>query len=357
MCFTCQFPVLKTQSVQKVDTRLEKMSTRHLSLSARVTVANGLILSSLWYILTLWSGDLEFFNKIQKKIADFVWAGRPRVDRGTITQSKAHGGLGLISIVEQYRALAGGIMVWTLGPDLQHPLRRILREHLMDLSVRKWGTPDLTWVVTPGGSSESKGSPAWRNVCKAWGSLKPLLRKVEPKNIEEWRLLPLWRPHCQHITDVKVKCISQAQQRLRESGLSLLGDILHPAGQCKEWEELNMQIGDANGRRAYQALIDNIRPVPQFDPVPGPHKVFFAEPTAATNGRIWQFEVHQQDISSSWPRIREFNLPICTYLSVAGAIQKTSRSIVPALTPLHRVLIRAPRGQENQRWLFGVCSP
>lgn len=73
----------------------------------------------------------------------FVWAGRPRVDRNTLSQSKARGGLGLRSVLEQYRAMTGNLMVWILGSGA-HPLRSILQAHIQDLSCRRWGVSDLS---------------------------------------------------------------------------------------------------------------------------------------------------------------------------------------------------------------------
>lgn len=55
---------------------LAKLKLHHLSLAGRVTVANGLILSSIWYFITLWAGELNFSTKLQGLIEEFVWAGR-----------------------------------------------------------------------------------------------------------------------------------------------------------------------------------------------------------------------------------------------------------------------------------------
>lgn len=118
-----------------------------------------------------------------------------------------------------------------------------------------------------------------------------------------------------------------------------------------------MQIDDANGRRAYQALIDNIQGELNFEMVPGPHKVHFAEPSAAVLGRVWLFDVNQQDVTSSWPQVRNANLPVSTYLSVAGAIHKAPRSNPPVGTPLQRILLRVPQGPKHRLWHFGACSP
>lgn len=52
----------------KIESRLANVQGKHMSLAARITVASGLILSSLWYVITLWPGDIGFFNVIQKKL-------------------------------------------------------------------------------------------------------------------------------------------------------------------------------------------------------------------------------------------------------------------------------------------------
>lgn len=116
--------LMENQALSKVDACIAKMSDKHLSLAARVIVANGLILSSLWYLITLWAGDLAFFTRLQNKIEAFVWAGRRRVDMNTIAQCKLGGGLGLLTILDQYKAIARGIMILTLGPGHRPPAKK-----------------------------------------------------------------------------------------------------------------------------------------------------------------------------------------------------------------------------------------
>lgn len=185
---------MENQVHTRITNRICKLKKHQLSLAGRITAANSLILSTIWYVLTLWARDLSFLKKLQTLVEAFVWAGRSRVCQATATQYKSRGGLGLIMITEQYRAIAGNLFMWVLGQET-HPLRHILSSHLWDLSQRKWGVADFTWVVSKGGGKKSLGSPVWRNICLAWSSLKSLLTEATPRNAEEWGLLPVWCPH------------------------------------------------------------------------------------------------------------------------------------------------------------------
>lgn len=71
--------------LNKVTTRIQKFWGKHLSLAACIVVANSLVLSTLWYLLTLWAGDMVFLASIQKLINHFVWNGKSRVDNHTVT--------------------------------------------------------------------------------------------------------------------------------------------------------------------------------------------------------------------------------------------------------------------------------
>lgn len=71
-------------------------------------------------------------------------------------------------ISEQYRALAGNLVVWALGPG-NHPLQIILcshlPHHLRELSREKWGYSDFTWVVSRGGGKKPGGSLGKTSAC------------------------------------------------------------------------------------------------------------------------------------------------------------------------------------------------
>lgn len=190
-------------------------------LHGRVLVANSLVLSIVWYILTMWAGNEEFFAKLPRLVEAYVWAGRSRVSRDTISQSKSKGGL--ILIIELYTAIAGNIMLWALGSD-GHPLRLILCSHLRELLQHKWGYQDFTWVTSKGGSYKSQSSPVWRNICHAWHKLKPHLTPSTPRNLEEWQSLSLWSPHQHHRSAGLVHCSTRAHMHLRAHGLISLAD-------------------------------------------------------------------------------------------------------------------------------------
>lgn len=50
------FSLMETQVMAKLDTLFAKVNGQQLALAAHVIVTNGWILSSLWYIITLWAG-------------------------------------------------------------------------------------------------------------------------------------------------------------------------------------------------------------------------------------------------------------------------------------------------------------
>lgn len=344
---------LENQVQLRMSTSIAKLQQRQLSLAGRVVAANSLILGSIWYLLTLWAGDLSFLAKLQRTLESFVWVGRARVNRNTMTQSRAKGGLGLMLIIEQYRALAGNLMIWALGPG-SHPLRRILRSHLTELSRSSWGYPDFTWVVTMGGSKRSCGSSVWQNICIAWSSLKHLLVRIPPRNLEEWGSLPIWSPHLAHITPKLVRCKTQAQHRLRTEGLLTINDISSHRGELLAWPEVAHNVLDTAGHRAFDTLISNLHAAPQF-PASLKHQSIFFEADRTNPDSVacvWQFSVPESEASSSWHNIVPRFAPIREFSVCAGNLR--ARLGMPSAIPIfaHRILVRSPtkKAQSLVHW-------
>lgn len=182
---------LETTLIQKVESRIAKYQPLALSFAARVMVANCMILGCIWYLLIMWAGEARFLQRLQRMVDRFVWKGRNRVARATVTLSKNAGGLGQIDIAAQYRALTGSLVIWVTRAGT-HPLRSILRGHIGQLSHRRWGIDDLSWVVSQSGHLSTTGSSTWRSICRNWQCIKPLIKERRPVNISEWKELPLW---------------------------------------------------------------------------------------------------------------------------------------------------------------------
>lgn len=308
------------------------------------------------YLLTLWAGELTFLAKIQKQLDSFVWAGKSRVNKATVTQGKAGGGIGLLSVEDQYRSIAGNLMIWILGPD-KHLLRKILCTHIQELSVHKWGFTDLTWMVTPGGGTVSGGSAPWQNICCAWAKLKPLLAPSRPHNVLEWTQLPLWRPHYNHRIQQRVKCSTGAQHMLRQAGLLYMGDVISPTGNFLEWHELPPCVVATRKERVYRALIDNLQPNPITEAPTGQHHIFFAETQVEPSQRIWQFTIANQDASAPWDQIYPRYTPIKMLTAQVGILTTSSISPPPQLTKPHQVILRQPWGKGTAGYSFGPWTP
>lgn len=101
---------LETILTGRIEQRVEKLKAHLLGLAARVTIANGLILGCVWYLQFLWAGK-TFLTRIQPMVDNFVWTGRSQVARTVVSMLRKHGGLGLINIADQHRALGGNLMV------------------------------------------------------------------------------------------------------------------------------------------------------------------------------------------------------------------------------------------------------
>lgn len=155
---------LETSLIRKVETRISKYQSLALSFAARLLVANCMILGCLWYLLIKWAGKEQFLSRLQRLVDRFVWNGRNRVARATVTLEKTEGGLGQIDIAAQYRALTCLLIIWVTMPRT-HPLREILRGHIGQMSHRRWGTADLSWIVSPCGSLNTTSSSTWGSIC------------------------------------------------------------------------------------------------------------------------------------------------------------------------------------------------
>ena len=102
--------------------KLLHWSSAKLSLAGRIVIANHVLLSTMWYILSCWIFSKSCINQVQRLIRNFLWAGnqgeltRAKVAWGVITKPKAKGGLGIVDPVDQSRALLVKLVVRSFMP-------------------------------------------------------------------------------------------------------------------------------------------------------------------------------------------------------------------------------------------------
>lgn len=281
---------------------LTKWRKRATTLMGRITIVNHLILSRLWYTLTVWTGKMETLDHLQRVIVQFVWRGqnlrgRARVCSTTITKPRSRGGLGLISIPHQVRAMAGGFITWAIREG-DHPLQRLLQHRIRLLSAHRWHSYDFTWIYAPCNTLPSIGSPLWLNICKAWNLLKRHLTPWPQASVEDWLALPLWHLHTNHI-GASLPPISRASQdTLIRAGFRLMADVTNPNGTLKGWGEGPDQVLNSRTRPAYERLIHGLHHPPIL--CDDRHRTLTAYVEAPVPGRgtiIWELSVPRMFLS------------------------------------------------------------
>lgn len=156
-------------------------------------------------------------------------------------------------------------MLWVILIDY-HPLHSILQDHIQQVSSHRWATVDLTWVVSKCGHMEMGGSDTWRNICRGWEKMKVHIHISRPINMEEWRNLPLWRPHVNHLDPKLVRCHTRPLRLIREAGFHRMDDILDLGGMFLSWNVVRDEGLPPACGQAYDNMTANLVRVPAIDP-------------------------------------------------------------------------------------------
>lgn len=135
----------------------------------------------------------------------------------------------------QYNALTSNLMMWLLAEG-EHQLQLILCGHVQQASTRRWGTNDLTWMVSKCGTMKIEGSPPWQNVCRGWATLKNDLCHDAQQTWRNGGTSPLEAPP-QPCDQKIVKCSTIAQRALRNQGFECMMDVWDAAQGFFTWQE------------------------------------------------------------------------------------------------------------------------
>jgi hypothetical protein len=148
-------PLMTKTLLKKFNAGLEKSGRNLPSLIACGTMANHLVASTLWFMLTLWANDNNKLDKTQTKIINLVWGGLREkachlIDKDTICLTSSRlGGQGLLSIPARTSPLAsalfGQLILWALEEhDTSSMLSGLLHSFIEEQSMWKWGSRDLS---------------------------------------------------------------------------------------------------------------------------------------------------------------------------------------------------------------------
>ncbi|KAG0862823.1 hypothetical protein G6F16_012252 [Rhizopus arrhizus] len=123
--------VFQDRLLKKIENACNIHNHRSLSFRGRVTIANCLVLSKLWYVLRVFSVTKQFLSSVVSIVAKFITARCfPKISFSTMTVPRKFGGLGLLNPFIQQSALQ---LRWLI-PLLRHS----------HLSPEFWCSEELT---------------------------------------------------------------------------------------------------------------------------------------------------------------------------------------------------------------------
>ena len=72
-----------------------------LSLAGRIVICNQVLLSTLWFFITVWGGSNNILEKIRGAIRNYLWSGKEQLTRTRVSWKeccvkKKYGGFGLV---------------------------------------------------------------------------------------------------------------------------------------------------------------------------------------------------------------------------------------------------------------------
>lgn len=260
---------MTTQLRVKLERGLQQLRINPRSLIGRATAINNLILSSLWFAIALWVGSDEDLWAFEKEITRFLWFGQGRgkwycVAKFIIYLLKQEGGLGVLSIQQQRRALVGKFILWAMRPRL-HPLQCILWASIQWLSLKKWGLEGYSWVFLPCHMLLAKGSNIWMSLCKLWNCIKKSITPATLTNHQEIQRVPIWTPHTRHISRIGLSCRTSVQQWLLHEGISKSRHVTSTDGDILHWQHRAVSDMLAAWQRSYTKLVSNLSPISLSD--------------------------------------------------------------------------------------------
>ena len=171
---------------RKISKKLDYWSTMKLALAGRVVICNQVLLSTLWFFITVWGGSNKILRKIRGAIRNYLWSGKEQLTRTRINwreccMRKKNGGLGLVDPEAAKTSLMCKWIVKAMEPS-ESNLQTMLRYRLArfnPLMGRSWGV-SLDWFTCKNHIGVA-GSKVWGHISKAWKVMAKGIYQLPPR--------------------------------------------------------------------------------------------------------------------------------------------------------------------------------
>lgn len=135
--------------------------------------------------------------------------------------------------------------------------------------------------------------------------------------------------------------LSQAQQKLRNAGLSTMGDIMHPGGQFIPWEQWLVRGISPTCRNVYQALTGSLKVIPELNPSLDGCELFIEDPDKHLAGL---FLVPPAQRTARWLPFMDFSSPHKTFRTSVDILYPSAPCTPSPTATIRRIMVQAPRG-------------
>lgn len=147
----------------RIDRAMIHWRTAKMNACGRAVIINGILLSGLWFFLSIWGGTKAGIAKIRGQLFSFMWSGdvkrgRNRVNWISCCQPRAEGGLNLINPEDAVTALMIKWIVKACEPLTSnfHRMLRFCMSSFQPYQTTSAGGGPLAWSSSP---SYPPGSP------------------------------------------------------------------------------------------------------------------------------------------------------------------------------------------------------
>lgn len=227
----------------------------------------------------------------------------------------------------------------------------------MELSERKWGVSDYSWVFTPCSTFPKGASAAMTQWYVAWNLSRRHITWRRPGCQEEIDTLSLWTKNGGHNAGAEVGCLSNQQRVLWRAGLKTMADISCEDGSLKTWEDFPEGTIPRSARRSLNKLVGTItRPTVGVEEAHSICNFFVTSGNLYNGSTVWELRGQRKEIKLKWAPGELVAQPLQTYVLINYSLVKKAASILPEDATFHRLTIGRSKSPSSTSTIHQVIA-